>query len=457
MSNTILDKIVADKRNTLITLKEQRPLDTFIEQVTPSDRDFYAALQHKKPAYILECKKASPSKGLIRSPFDLDEIASVYKHWASAISVLTDSQYFQGEMAFLKQVRDQVSQPVLCKDFIVDAYQIYLGRLHGADAILLMLSVLDDETYQTLADVAYSLNLGILTEVSNQQELERAIALNAKVIGINNRNLRDLTIDLNRTRELAVQIPDDRIVISESGIQTHHHVRELSQYAHGFLVGSAIMAQPDLQLAVSRLLLGENKVCGLTQAEDAKAIYEAGANYGGLIFAEKSPRYVTLEQAKQTIQGAPLNYVGVFVNAPLQQVCNYAQQLGLSVIQLHGKEAPDYITELKSMLPEGVAIWKAHGVETSLPSLNEYHVDRHLLDAKVAGQCGGTGQSFDWALLPDEMRSNIMLAGGLNPDNATTASALGCAGLDFNSGVESAPGKKDHTKVKAAFAALREF
>lgn len=146
-----------------------------------------------------------------------------------------------------------------------------------------MLSVLDDEQYRQLAAVAHSLEMGVLTEVSNEEELERAIALGAKVVGINNRDLRDLSIDLNRTRELAPKLGHNVTVISESGINTYAQVRELSHFANGFLIGSALMAHDDLHAAVRQVLLGENKVCGLTRGQDAKAAYDAGAIYGGLI------------------------------------------------------------------------------------------------------------------------------------------------------------------------------
>ncbi len=135
----------------------------------------------KNRLIFLECKKASPSKGLIRGEFNLDEIANVYKHYASAVSVLTDEKYFQGKFDYLPQVRDVVSQPVLCKDFMISKYQVYLARYYQADAILLMLSVVNDETYRVLADLAHSLGMGVLTETSNEEEFERALALGAKL------------------------------------------------------------------------------------------------------------------------------------------------------------------------------------------------------------------------------------------------------------------------------------
>lgn len=452
---TVLAKIVADKQLWVEARKQAQPLETFVNELTPSDRDFYAALSSDQTAFILECKKASPSKGLIRDDFDLDYIAKVYKNHASAISVLTDEKYFQGNFEFLPQVRNQVTQPVLCKDFMIDTYQVYLARHYNADAILLMLSVLNDAEYKELAEVAQKLELGILTEVSNEEELVRAIDLQALVIGINNRNLRDLSTDLNRTKELAPKIPEGTVIISESGIYTHQQVRDLSKYANGFLIGSSLMAEKDLELAARKVTLGENKVCGLTHADDAASAYQAGAVYGGLIFVEKSPRYVDEESARLTMCGAPLNYVGVFQNHTLEEVAHLAHSLDLAAVQLHGNESAEYIEQLAPMLPEQCKIWKAHGVTDSLPELSNIQADRHLLDSQVGNQSGGTGTAFDWSLLSEN--NNIMLAGGLSPDNAQQAATLGCIGLDFNSGVEQAPGKKDHKKLQAAFAAVRNY
>ncbi|WP_312584810.1 bifunctional indole-3-glycerol-phosphate synthase TrpC/phosphoribosylanthranilate isomerase TrpF [Atlantibacter sp.] len=450
---TVLAKIVADKAIWVEARKAQQPLASFQNDIVPSQRHFYEALRGARTVFILECKKASPSKGVIRNDFDPASIAAVYKHHASAISVLTDEKYFQGSFDFLPIVSRIAPQPILCKDFIIDAYQIYLARHYQADACLLMLSVLDDEQYRQLAAVAHSLNMGVLTEVSNEEELERAIALEAKVVGINNRDLRDLSIDLNRTRQLAPRLGAGVTVISESGINRYADVRELSHFANGFLIGSALMGEDDLNAAVRRVLLGENKVCGLTRAEDAQAAYEAGAIYGGLIFAESSPRYVTPEQAKTVIAAAPLRYVGVFRDSPLQNVVSIAQALSLCAVQLHGGEDQAYITALRAALPATVAIWKALSVAESLPARDLDHVDRYVFDN---GQ-GGSGQRFDWSLLAAQPLDNVLLAGGLGADNCVEAAKLGCSGLDFNSGVESAPGIKDSNKLAAVFKTLRAY
>ncbi|WP_207205573.1 bifunctional indole-3-glycerol-phosphate synthase TrpC/phosphoribosylanthranilate isomerase TrpF [Serratia sp. 1D1416] len=453
MQETVLNKIVRDKAQWVAARQQQQPLASFQNDIVPSERSFYHALQGTRTAFILECKKASPSKGLIRENFDPVEIASVYKDFASAISVLTDEKYFQGSFDFLPLVSKTVTQPVLCKDFIIDPYQIYLARFYQADAILLMLSVLNDDQYRQLAAVAHSLGMGVLTEVISEEELQRAIVLEARVVGINNRDLRDLSIDLGRTRQLAPRVPHGVTVISESGINNYGQIRELSHYANGFLIGSALMSESDLRAAVRRVILGDNKVCGLTRPQDAAAAYQAGALYGGLIFVGRSPRYVDINRAREVISGAPLKYVGVFCDAQVDTLVKTVERLGLQAVQLHGAEDQAYITALRAQLPARCQIWKALSVKDRLPARDLQHVDRFLLD----NGAGGTGQRFDWSLLQGEDLGNVMLAGGLGADNCVEAAKLGCAGLDFNSGVESQPGIKDAARLAAVFQTLRAY
>ena len=265
---------------------------------------------------------------------------------------------------------------------------MYLARLHGGNAILLMLSVLTNDEYIALAKVAESLNMSILTEVSNEDEVHRALELNANIIGINNRNLRDLSTDLETTEKLRKLIPDDKIVISESGIYTHQDVKRLSNLCDGFLVGSSLMAEQDLDMACRKLILGENKVCGLTRSEDAQAAYKYGAVYGGLIFYPKSPRYVDFDCATHIVKSAPLKYVGVFVDEKMSTIKEHVISLGLSAVQLHGTESTEFIVSLREQLPIECEIWKAQGVSTELPPPAE-HVDKQLFDTK-------TKDGFGW-------------------------------------------------------------
>jgi indole-3-glycerol phosphate synthase / phosphoribosylanthranilate isomerase len=458
----VLETIVIDKHQEIAERKKALPLATFVDQLVPSERSFFKALQAANAGFILECKKASPSKGLIRANFDLDEIIAAYSPYAAAISVLTDEKYFQGKFEYLRYVRSKVTQPVINKDFFVDPYQVYLARYHQADAILLMLSVLDDTSYRALSTLAEQYQLDVLTEVSNAEEVKRAVALKAKIIGINNRNLRDLSTDLATTENLVPLIKQlathEHVIISESGIYTNHEIRRLAPLVDGFLVGSALMAQVDVALAVKQLVYGKVKVCGIGSSDTAKLVSNSPASYAGLIFADKSPRKVSVEHAQQIVHAMPNQYVGVFVNAPLRQVADYAKVLNLSAVQLHGQEDQAYIDSLRPLLPVGCQIWLAKGVEQQLPTMPETGIDYWLLDCKVGAQTGGTGQRFDWQLLQDaEDKARLILAGGLNPENIQQAAATGMAMLDLNSGVESAPGVKNQQKLNSVFARLREY
>lgn len=322
-----------------------------------------------------------------------------------------------------------------------------------------MLSVLSDEEYQALEAVANKYSLAILTEISNEEERDRAVELNAKLIGINNRNLRDLSTDIARTFDLAPTIPDDRIIISESGIYTNDQIRELAPAVDGFLVGSSIMAQDDIDLACRTLVYGNNKVCGLTTPEHASFAVNAGAQFGGLIFAEKSPRFVTEEIAKSIVnQESSLKYVGVFVNHKRQEISELAKSLNLYAVQLHGDEDQAYIDGLVKQLPENCQIWKAIAVESEVPNI-PVTAKNYVLDGKNAG----SGKPFSWQLLAESEQdlSACFLAGGLNNDNIGQAieqlTSQELFGLDLNSGVEQSPGIKCSDKLQQVFAQIRNY
>jgi indole-3-glycerol phosphate synthase/phosphoribosylanthranilate isomerase len=334
-----------------------------------------------------------------------------------------------------------------------------LARYYGADAILLMLSVLSDQEYKDLSAIAEQYNLAVLTEISNDEERDRAIDLGAKLIGINNRDLRDLSTDIARTFDYAPTLPADRIVISESGIYTNEQVRELAPAVDGFLVGSSIMAEDDIDLACRKLIYGNNKVCGLTQVDYAQSAVDAGAQFGGLIFAEKSQRYVNEQQATMIVEQVPsLRYVGVFVNHAIEEVAKLAHKLNLFAVQLHGNETSQYITSLQPLLPKGCQSWKALPVEDEVPELIR-NAQFYVLDGKNAG----SGETFNWRALADSRQdlSHCFLAGGLSIDNITQAvsqkTALDLFGLDLNSGVETSPGVKSREKLQQVFAAIRHY
>jgi indole-3-glycerol phosphate synthase/phosphoribosylanthranilate isomerase len=295
-----------------------------------------------------------------------------------------------------------------------------------------------------------------LVEAHDEIEVRRAVALGAKLIGINNRDLKTLRIDLAVTERLAHLVPSDRIVVAESGITGRADVERLSPHADAFLVGSSLMRAPDPALAARALVHGRVKVCGLTDPHDAELAVASGATYLGLVMVPNTPRAVTLAEAGRiaaTVPGTPL--VGVFRNQAGSQVAQAAHALGLHAVQLHGREDAAYIADLRRALPEGTEIWAAAAVGADLPAARP-GADRTLFDTALDGQSGGTGRTFDWSRL--RARADLptgLLAGGLSQANARAASQVGAFALDVGSGVEMAPGRKDAGKLAAFFAALR--
>ena len=503
--SNVLEKIVADKRLEVEARQNSMPLYAIQPGLEVATRNFYQALKTDKAnngaGFILEIKKASPSKGLIRENFDLEEICDAYQHYASCVSVLTDEKYFQGDFERLPKVREMLSQPLLCKDFFISEYQVYLARFYGADAILLMLSVLSDSEYTQLAKVATELGMDILTEVSNEEEMERAVKLDANIIGINNRNLRDLSTDLAQTPRLvklyksiaSAERQKDTLIISESGIYTHQHVAQLSSISDGFLVGSSLMAQKKLLPACRSLIVGKTKVCGITRSEDLVVLADAGADYAGIISVNTSPRFISQESIKNIVDAASSELpkqalpklVLVTRNQRQDEILSYLNTANFSAIQLHGDEDNQYIQSLVELLREhdlDCEVWKAVGASASKQAQNTSGVaddsqiesgslmdslstlDKTLISKVVIdtvsnnGQSGGTGESFNWRIL-DELSEQfdvpeVILAGGLSPDNIKQASTALTSGFDLNSGVEERPGIKSTEKISHVFNIL---
>ncbi|MDQ6987003.1 MAG: indole-3-glycerol phosphate synthase TrpC [Mariprofundaceae bacterium] len=259
--SSILKEIAAYKRQWVAQCKTQTSENELLARAqTYTPRDFSAALKTRiaagQNAVIAEVKKASPSKGIIRADFDPVAIAGAYQNGgATCLSVLTDGKYFQGADAFVTQIRAAVSLPILRKDFMLDAYQVVEARALGADAVLIILAMLDDAQALEIAAAAREMGLSILPEVHNRDELERALLLNTHLIGINNRNLHDFSTSLDTTVDLLEIIPDGKTVISESGIYTADDIRRMNQAGvSGFLIGESLMRQPDPGQALAELL-----------------------------------------------------------------------------------------------------------------------------------------------------------------------------------------------------------
>ncbi|HAT6522223.1 bifunctional indole-3-glycerol-phosphate synthase TrpC/phosphoribosylanthranilate isomerase TrpF [Corynebacterium striatum] len=450
---TVLEGIVAKRRTHLPDIRE-RIAHVDLQALPKSERSLYDALKGTN-RFIMECKSSSPSLGLIREHYEPGNIARIYSRYASAISVLCEPDRFGGDYDHLQTVAMSTHLPVLCKDFIIDPIQVYAARYYGADAILLMMSIVDDETYAELKALADSLGMDVLTEAITKEEVDRAVAFGVDIIGINNRNLHDLSIDLTRSEQLAEYIPEGKIVVSESGIRDNQTVRRIGGHANAFLVGSQLTSQPDIDLAARRLVYGDNKVCGLTSWTAAQAARAAGAVYGGLIFEEASPRNVSRETAQDIIAHEPdLLYVAVS-----RRISNFEELAldGIHAIQLHAPYQGSVEAE-RALIEEARKhsnhVWRA--IDMTAPHAPELVAaladvaDLLVLDTGS----GGTGETFDWSTVPAGIPA--LLAGGLNLTNLEQALAVGTIGLDLNSGLET-PRGKDSGLIARAFSTIRNY
>ncbi|KAG2236640.1 hypothetical protein INT48_000195 [Thamnidium elegans] len=494
---SILTRIYAQRVKDVQAAKEipgqtMQDLEKLLSlHVAPPLSDVVARLKQSTPALLAEVKRASPSKGNIDATANAAEQALQYAlAGASVVSVLTEPKWFRGTIHDMYQVRqsfaDLPNRPcVLRKDFIVDRYQILEGRLYGADTVLLIVAMLNDEVLHELYNYSKSLGMEPLVEVNNAEEMARANALGAKLIGVNNRNLHSFDVDMETTSRLAEMVPDGTILCALSGIAGRADVEMyVKQGVKGVLVGEALMRAWNLKEFVSELLGLEKtnpvhvskepkqslaKVCGISTVEAAVEAANAGADLIGLIFAEKSKRKVSLETASAIVKSVrELNIsrpskpstnstadwfqiqrqllearkrkplvVGVFVNQSIEYMTQVALEIGLDLIQLHGTES----VELARYLP--VPVIKVFHVDNNsykraqMPNFTQPGNHQYvLLDAKVASlpsdQQGGHGVQFDWSIARDivahkqfEFLGNkdfpIILAGGLDATNVASA------------------------------------
>jgi indole-3-glycerol phosphate synthase len=263
--STILDTIVQDKKKELAEVKQKTSLETLKSRIThlPQVIDFADALTagtKRSVRIIAEVKKASPSKGVLCQQFDPVAIARAY--WdggAAAVSVLTEKNYFQGSIEYLRAIKEAIALPVLRKDFIFDAYQLYESRAHGADAVLLIAVMLSEELLAELLQLSRALSLFHLVEVHDQNDLQKALAAGAEIIGINNRDLKTFVTDIRTTIDLMPAIPEDKIVVSESGISSRQDLEQLAAAGvDAFLIGETLMKEINPGIKLRELIAQEN-------------------------------------------------------------------------------------------------------------------------------------------------------------------------------------------------------
>ena len=440
----------------------------------PSDTGFpfEAALRQQDFNFICEVKKASPSKGIIAEHFPYLDIAKEYEMaGAAAISVLTEPDFFKGDKKYLQEIASTVKIPVLRKDFIIDEYQIYQAKVWGASAILLICACLDVPTLTKFRELADSLGLSSLVEAHDENEVQMAIDCGARIIGVNNRNLKDFTVDVQNSVRLRNLVQDDVIFVSESGLETPEDIQVLRDNNIGVaLMGETFMRSPN-KIEKLAYLYGPTyytpkvKMCGISKVETIPAVVEAKPDYMGLVFAS-SKRQVTVEQAKILVEELNRGYakkygsdtehdkndtiktVGVFVNETIDNLVTIANEANLDAVQLHGDEDEAFIQSLKERT--NVEVWKAIQIRSAADAEAwiDSSADMLLFDAYHKDERGGTGEVFDWSSL-DAFERPFMLAGGIDSTNVARAiRTVRPYGIDISSGIET-NGVKDDEKITA--------
>lgn len=259
MISQILREIVKNKKIEIEKDKEMFPLECFKDKLVSSQKNYINSLTSRKLGLVAEIKPKSPSKGSIKSSFSIKKIVDAYETRAGCISVLTDEKYFGGSLDLLLKVTSYSKLPVLRKDFIIDKYQIYQARLFGADAILLIASLLSSKQMQRFLNISRSLGMACQVEIHDKKDLKKVLQTDARLIGINNRNLNTMTIDLDTTIKLSRKIPNDKIIVSESGITKHEDIEKIRDYADAVHIGSAFMEFEDIKLKIKEIMGEENE------------------------------------------------------------------------------------------------------------------------------------------------------------------------------------------------------
>jgi len=384
---------------------------------------------------------------------------------------LTEPDFFKGDKKYLQEIASTVKIPVLRKDFIIDEYQIYQAKVWGASAILLICACLDVPTLTKFRELADSLGLSSLVEAHDEKEVQMAIDCGARIIGVNNRNLKDFTVDVQNSVRLRNLVQDDVIFVSESGLETPEDIQVLRDNNIGVaLMGETFMRSPN-KVEKLAYLYGPTyytpkvKMCGISKVETIPAVVEAKPDYMGLVFAP-SKRQVTVDQAKILVEELHRGYakkygsdtehdkndtiktVGVFVNETVDNLVTIANEANLDAVQLHGDEDETFIQSLKERT--NVEVWKAIQIRTAADTEKwiDSSADMLLFDAYHKDERGGTGEVFDWSSL-DAFERPFMLAGGIDSTNVARAiRTVRPYGIDISSGIET-NGMKDDKKITA--------
>ena len=447
MPEHLLDHIVATTRADLAERQARTPLDALRALVADApelrQRILFLTPRIDRPAHLIaEIKRASPSKGVITDNFDPVAQALAYQHGgASVISVLTEPHFFLGSLDHLRVVRDAADLPILRKDFILDPYQVYESRAAGADAVLLICALLDDAELTNLLALTHSLGMEALVEAHDEAEVRRAVAVGARIIGVNSRDLHTFDVDTDIVRHLRPLVPAVTTFVAESGIATAiDAARARAWGADAILVGEALMRAAGPAAKARELSSAPGgpihgffyrthtpfvKICGLTRTEGIALADELGADAYGLVFAPMAPDHRRLTpdaachltgkgdyamshdsddtynlHAAKRAQPGEIKTIGVFVNEDMREIGRIVEHVGLDAIQLSGDETPEQCAEVADFAQRPVLKALRLREEADLAQLDAYAMAGAvlLLDAHVPGSYGGSGVTGDWDL-----------------------------------------------------------
>ncbi|MBI5134788.1 bifunctional indole-3-glycerol-phosphate synthase TrpC/phosphoribosylanthranilate isomerase TrpF [Candidatus Uhrbacteria bacterium] len=444
---SILRTIVDHKRREVEQRKQKQPLKHFINTIRPSTRSFAAAIGNKRLSVIAEVKRASPSAGMIgKGRFSPIAIAKQYERsGADAISVVCDQEFFKGSLRHLQAVARQTTRtPLLCKDFIIDEYQIYQARKHGADAILLIAALLSVQQINRFIAIAKRLNMAALCEVHTLEEINKVLKTPATIIGINNRDLHTFTIDLNTTAKLAQHIPADASIVSESGFASRADVDRARGTVDAVLVGTALISGKNIRDLTGTKL----KICGVRSVQEARYCEQLGVDFIGLNVVPTSKRCVD-EKTAQAICASvdEIATVGVFQDQSIAFVNRLARKLNLDYIQLSGDESLSFVKKCCRPVIKAISV----NTKKDLTKAAKYlpHVAHILLDSPTPGS--GNQIPVDLKNVPYP----FLLAGGITPSTVgRVVRQSNPTGVDLASGVET-NGRIDLEKVQKIVRKLK--
>ncbi len=445
----ILDEIVSKRKIYYESKEKEIPMEKLLEKIGNVNKEYklYDLCNKKDFIFFTECKKASPSKGLISKDYPYLDIAKSYeKAGTDVISCLTEPDYFLGRDEHFVKIRKNVKALMLRKDFIFSKYQIYESKLLGADVILLICAILNDFELKELLDLCHELGMCALVETHDEEEIKRAISVGAKVIGVNNRNLKDFKVDFLNALNLRKKYPDI-YMISESGVKSASDIKILHDAGlNGALIGEALMKSenPYLELLKYRkaAIAPKIKFCGIRRKEDIDYVNYLKPDFIGFVFAEKSKRRLTLNQAERLKKGLSEDIItiGVFKNQPIELIVEAAKRGIIDIIQLHGDEDDEYIKKIKEQIDnEIISVYRT-----------SKYAEYVMYDSKEPGKGIRTTYYNRCKKKP------VFLAGGINIDNIDDIILLNPYAIDISTGIET-DGFKDYEKMEQIIKKVRNY